>query len=326
MGFKTMEDEIQNQTIIEDIEEMVAEPVKKDYLLPASILLSAIIIAGAWVYTTGRKGSDIPRTAAIVANTEQAQRSVLEEAVLPSGGVVLPVRWGDLGIQLTSAGVIDREKLEALYTGRGGGLTEEMRNLLERGDNGNITITESNSGFLLNLLWALGLGTKNDILSMGEMADPWYGGAGNFASTGGWTIARGDPMSHYGRHPFVVLTPGEQEMVDRVSRNIYRPCCGNSVHFPDCNHGMAMLGLLELMASQGVSEDEMYKVALHVNAYWFPDTYLTIAQYLASRGTDWSGIDPREILGANYSSASGYQRILSQVTAPAKPSGGGCGV
>ena len=40
-----------------------------------------------------------------------------------------------------------------------------------------------------------------------------------------------------------------------------------------------MLGLLELMASQGLSEEEMYKYALIVNSYWFPDTYLAIAKY-----------------------------------------------
>ena len=29
--------------------------------------------------------------------------------------------------------------------------------------------------------------------------------------------------------------------------------------FSDCNHGMAMLGLMEFMASQGASEVEMMK-------------------------------------------------------------------
>lgn len=89
---------------------------------------------------------------------------------------------------------------------------------------------------------------------------------------------------------------------------------------------MAMLGLLELMASHGVSEEEIYRVALQVNAYWFPDTYLTIAQYLASKGIDWNNANLKEILGANYSSGSGYRQILSQVTAPTKKSSSGCGV
>jgi hypothetical protein len=161
------------------------------------------------------------------------------------------------------------------------------------------------------------------------MVNPQYGGAQNFASTGGWTAAKGDAMEHYSKHTFFTLTAEEQAMVDRVSRNIYRPCCGNSTHFPDCNHGMAMLGLLELMASQGVGEQDMYKTALAVNSYWFPDTYLTIATYMKSKGVEWKDVDSKEMLSANYSSNSGYQKIASQVTAPSNSqggNGGGCAV
>lgn len=316
-----MDNETQNQTI----EELVSEPAKRDYLLPASILISAIIIAGAWVYTSGLKISNAPQKTETSANTEKVQKSTIEEKVLPSEGVVLPVRWGDLGAKMISVGVIDGEKFEQLHANRGG-LDDETRNLLYGESNGSLKITSENSGMILNLLWALGLGAKNDILEKGEMSNPQYGGAGNFASTGGWTLAEGDAMNHYSRHPFIVLTPEQQQLVERVSKNIYRPCCNNPTHFPDCNHGMAMLGLFELMTSQGVSEEEMYKAALQVNAYWFPDTYLTIAQYLASKDIDWNNADPKEILGASYSSGSGYRQILSQVTAPAQKSSGGCGV
>ena len=158
------------------------------------------------------------------------------------------------------------------------------------------------------------------------MVDPRYGGAGKFASTGGWTLANGDPMKHYSAHALISLTPDQQKLVDEVSRNIYRPCCGNSTHFPDCNHGMAMLGLLELMASQGVSEGDMYKAALAVNSYWFPDTYLNIARYLESKDISWSKSDPKGILGSNFSSSAGYQAILKQIE-PATGTGGGssCG-
>ncbi|HEY4525513.1 MAG TPA: hypothetical protein VJL32_00245, partial [Candidatus Paceibacterota bacterium] len=123
------------------------------------------------------------------------------------------------------------------------------------------------------------------------------------------------------------LTSEQQALVDKVSRGIYRPCCGNSTHFPDCNHGMAMLGLLELMASQGVNEQDMYAAALAANSYWFPDTYITIATYMENKGVEWKNVNPQEVLGAYYSSASGYARIASQVTAPNSSQGGsGCGV
>ena len=184
----------------------------------------------------------------------------------------LPVIWNNLGKQLVETGVIDGERFKKLYIGE-----EEYDKLFNSNNLGKLEITRENAGLLLNLFWALGLAGKNEILEKGEMANPKYGGAGNFASTGGWTIAKGNAMDHYSSHKFFDLTPEQQALVDKVSRGIYRPCCGNSTHFPDCNHGMAMLGLLELMASQSVNEQDMWKVALAVNSYWFPDTYLTIA-------------------------------------------------
>ncbi|TSA45241.1 hypothetical protein D4R52_02835 [bacterium] len=249
--------------------------------------------------------------------------SNLEELVLPAEGVVLPVVWRDLGRQMTASGVINAAKFKDLYATRGG-LTQEMEKMLAEAGNDRIKITKKNSQVWLNLLWALGLGNKNEILDKGEMQNPQFGGAGNFASTGGWTLASGGAMQHYSAHNFIALDSAQQALVDEVSRGIYRPCCGNSTHFPDCNHGMAMLGLLELMASQNVSEQEMYKNALAVNSYWFPDNYLTIAKFLSRQGISWDRVDSAEILGAKYSSAQGYARILKSVS-PAPSSNPSCG-
>jgi len=249
------------------------------------------------------------------------------ESVLPSAGVELPISWGSMGKQMIESGVIDRVGFESIYAGRGG-LTKEDRDLLAGSESGRVVMTMQNSGYLLNLFWAFGLANKNPILEKGPMQDLEYGGAGRFASTGGWTLAKGNPMDHYSRHEMVKLTTEQQLLVEKVSKGIYRPCCGNSTYFPDCNHGMAMLGLLELMAANGVSEKEMYKVALQVNSYWFPDTYLTIDKYLRAKGANLESADPKEILGVDYSSAYGYANILSQVQAPEERSsgGGGCGV
>ncbi len=284
------------------------QPIKSNPL-PASILVSVLIIAGAVIYSGGQKSE-----------------SVQIAPIAGTAGGELPVRWGSLGEEMINAGVIDAEKLESLYASRGG-LTKEMEALLRGSNNGNLKITSENSGFILNLLWALCLGTKNQILEMGPMSDPRYKGAGNFASTGGWTMANGNAMDHYSKHAFIVLTPQQQELVERVSKNIFRPCCGNSTYFPDCNHGMAMLGLLELMASQGVSEKEMYQAALQVNVSWFPDTYSTIEKYLNNKGIDWAKADPKELLSASFSSLGGYRKILSEVQTPkTSTGGGGCGV
>lgn len=298
--------------------------LKKTYILSVSILMSSVIVAGAWLFTTDSKTVPQRNIDSTAVSQEQQPLSELEESVLPLGGVELPVVWGDLGEKLVSVGVIDANKFEAIYQQRGQ-FSEEYRKLLLDGGNGKLTINSSNSGYLLNLFWALGLASKNSILEKGEMSDPSYGGAGRFASTGGWTASVGNAMDHFSRHKFFNLTDEQQALVDKVSRGIFRPCCGNSTHFPDCNHGMAMLGLLELMASQDVSEQDMWKTALAVNSYWFPENYLTIASYMKSKGVDWKDVNPQEILGSAYSSNQGYVRISSQVTTPQLQQGGGNG-
>ena len=273
---------------------------------PAIIFSLLVVIAGSWIYLTGLK-----------TTTNTPPENLTD-------GFVLPVSWGNLGVRMVEAGVIDKEKLESLYVNRGG-IGEYEKKLFEGSDNGNLKMTSENSGFILNLLWALGIGNKNDILENGPMSDPRYGGADRFASTGGWTLADGSPMNHYSRHSFFVLTPEQQKLVEEVSKNVYRPCCDNPTHFPDCNHGMAMLGLLELMASQGISEEEMYKTALNVNSYWFPDNYLVISEYFKKRGIGLDRVGPKEILGAKYSSGSGYQKILAAVEPIRQQGGSSCG-
>ena len=237
--------------------------------------------------------------------------------------VKLPIKWSDLGKKLVDTGVIDNDK----FTQAMGSLSEDDKKLLEATNNGDIILNHSNSRLILNLLWAFGLSNKNDVLDKGEMRqDPSQ--TGNMASTGGWVISKGEPMSHYSMHNFVNLTADQQKMVEEMSQNIYRPCCNNSTHFPDCNHGMAMLGLLELMAANNVPQQEAYKVALSVNAIWFPQQYQEMAVYFKENGKDWNQIDAKEALSANYSSASGYRQMRSQIKSlPQAPKGGGgCGV
>ena len=303
-----------------------AKQLTKNHVLAASIFISAVILSSTWIYTAKLTAANLPQKSDAAVTPQAVQAPTLDEKVFPSAGVVLPVRWGNLGAQLVSAGAIDADRFKAIYEQRGA-FTDEYQNLLLGTNDGNLKITRENSGYLLNLFWALGLANKNLILDAGEMQSPSYGGAKNFASTGGWTMAKGNAMDHYSMHTFFNLTADQQALVDKISRGIYRPCCGNSVHFPDCNHGMAMLGLLELMASQGASESDMWKAALAVNSYWFPDNYLTIATYLQNNGVDWKDAPPQGILGANFSSAQGYAGIASQVVKPQQGSGGGgCGV
>ncbi len=296
-----------------------------------SIILVILLIATViFVYRIGFQGllakqNGTDSAAKIESNSGNSDLADLQEKVIPSQGIELPVKWGDLGKKMIDAGVIDKNKFEELYSQRNG-LSEADKKMIEAEGNGNIVINQGNSGLILNLLWALGLGNENRVLETGPMVDPQYGGAENFASTGGWTLAKGGIMNHYSKHQFVALTQEQQALVETVAKNIYRPCCGNSTYFPDCNHGMAMLGFLELAASQGFGENALYQMALVLNSYWFSDNYLTIAQYFENKGINWDKVGAKEVLGLNFSSASGYQKILTQVQPKSSGSGGSCGV
>lgn len=279
-----------------------------DYFLLVAILLAAIFASVALMFAVG---------------SNEVKKEVSQNEV-DATEFVLPVRWGDLGMKMLSVGLIDEGKFENIYKSQS--VYPEVMELLYSDKNENLVMTEENSAMLLNVLWALGLGNKNEILDSGPMNDKKYGGAGNFAATAGWTLAKGHPMDHYSRHPFMMLTPEQQALVERVSKGIYRPCCDGPTHFPDCNHGMAMLGLLELMASQGISEEEMYRVALRVNSFWFPDTYKTAELYFKSKGIEWNNVDPKEVLGKTFSSASGYRNIKKQILVPQNSGGGSCSV
>src|SRR3989344_1772542 len=286
----------------------------------------SIILLAVLVLTQVFEISMKPKRPATQVDVESGNIDIdsITENVLPRAGVTLPITWGDFGKQMIKDGVIDETKFRALFEG---GLTTNEEQMLTGNMDSPIVLNEQNSRYLLDLLWAFGLANKNDILDNGEMTDEQYGGAGNFASTGGWSLAKGAGIDHYSMHSYVVLDEKQQALVDQVSRGIFRPCCGNSTHFPDCNHGMAMLGLLELMAKNGVTAKEMYDVALKVNSFWFPQTYIDLATYFKEQGTDWANVDPKLALSAEYSSAQGYQQTRQLIKSLPKPQqgGGGCG-
>ncbi len=73
-------------------------------------------------------------------------------------------------------------------------------------------IDRQNSYFLLNFFWAAGLANKSRVLTEGEITRYGKDQIGNFASTGGWTLAKGDPMNFYAKGNLIPLTD-EQEKI-----------------------------------------------------------------------------------------------------------------
>lgn len=267
----------------------------------------------------------------------QTGGGVNSEAILaeinPKEGYEIKASYGNLGPQMLSLGVIDLQKFEDVYKQAGRPLTEEQLTILTKGSNDRIRINKENSYFLLNFFWALGLANKNTILTAGDMVKYGEGQVGSFASIGGWSLTQsGDPLEYYAQGNLISLTAKQQKLLEEVSGNIYRPCCNNPTSFPDCNHGMALLGVLELMASNGATEVEMYEAAKYLNAYWFPSNYYDLALYFKAReGKSFADIDAKTLLSKDYSSVTGWQNIknwLAQSGLQEKlpVSGGSCGV
>lgn len=247
--------------------------------------------------------------------------AAIAQQVNPPEGYTLPVKLGDLGSQLVAAGAIDYQKFVKVYADAGQPLTDEQIAILTEDRNQPIAIKSDNAYFLLNFFWAVGLTNQNTILTTGPMMTPsgppsQSGGyaqngqenIGNFASTGGWTIGSRSPIELYASTALFTFSAEQQRRLEEVAQNVFRPCCDNPTHFPDCNHGMAMLGLLELMASQNATVDERFTAAKHVNAFWYPQQSLEQAvAFKAAKGLDYSEVDARELTSAKFSSGTGFK-------------------
>lgn len=299
------------------------------FVVVAAFLSGLLISYAVWgLGAPVRAAAAAAPAASQVTAGDGADVSNILAQVNPPEGYPLGVQYADLGPRLIAAGVIDYQAFAAIYDSAGTPLTPAQSEALQRGSDTQIVITPQDAHFLLNLFWAVGLANKNPILTEGAMVQYGQGKVDQLASTGGWSIGSRPLKELYASLDLIPLTPAQQNRLEAVASVVYRPCCDNSTAFPDCNHGMAMLGLLEMMASQGASEDDMFRAAKYVNAYWFPQQALETAMYLkTARNIDFAQVDPRLLVGPGLSSGSGFARIHQALQAsgqlPQQPGQGG---
>jgi hypothetical protein len=266
-------------------------------------------------------------------STPSASYPLYDQAVahvLPKDGFRSRIALKDSILKLVEYGVIDRGKFFALY-GRRGPHPAEFAHVLTDPSDRAILLTAANAVHYVDLLWPVGLATH----MAANAKSPLYGSPVKYASTAGWTLGREKSgVVYFDKFPIVRLTPEQERRVVRIAKVAYRPCCDNSTFFQDCNHGSALLGLLQLGASQGLSEHELYREALAFNGFWFPDNYVQTALFFeVVRKTRWADVDPKLVLGYDYSALGPWQQnVAARVKAirgliPSAPSGGaGCGV
>jgi len=301
-------------------------------LVVASLMLSLLVSDQVWGRTPHLPIAEaqVPgvATKAREGSTKAPDVAALLQEVNPPEGHQLSVSYGDLGPRLLQSGAIDYDQFAAVYATAGNPLTQAQINILRQGSSESIVITPENAHFLLNFFWAVGLVNENSILTQGPLAQYAQGRIDGFASTGGWTLGSKPVTELFASMRLIELTPGQQDRVEEVASAVYRPCCDNPTLFPDCNHGMAMLGLLELMASQDASVDDMWTAAKYVNAYWFPAEAIETAIYLrANKDVDFSHANPRMVTGRQLSSGSGFGLLHAELESkgllPQSPDNGG---
>ena len=304
-------------------------------LLFITSLVFALLIGMMWQKINNLETGGVQVTSAKSAasgNVQQISKETqaIVKEVLPEN-YKLGVKFNDVVVKMVQLGAIDKDKFIKLYEDRSP-LTDAQKKLFESTSLDEIVINQENAQLLLNILWPLGISNKAKVLSDGTMGSAQYKDKiGSFASTGGWSLGKIEGGKLFNSMTLIQLTPDQENTVKEIANNIYRPCCGNNTSFPDCNHGAAMLGFIELAVSQGMSKDEIYKKALVLNSYWFPQNYVEIATYLKTqKGISWNKANPKDVLGENYSSNKGYavinKELQSEGVLPEIKSSGGCGV
>lgn len=271
-----------------------------------------------------------PTTTSSSANTGYKVYDEVVAKVLPAKGFQSKIALGNAIVKLVENGAIDKDKFEAIYKARGG-LPQEFRDVLTKSSDKPILLTAENANFYVNLLWPVGLSNYMESNKQSPVNGKNLFG---FASTGGWNLGKEkNGGAYFNKLKIVELTPEQEALATKVAQNTYRPCCGNSTFFQDCNHGSALLGLLEIGASQGLTENELYREALAFNSFWFPSNYIQTGLYFkAVKNIDWENVDPKVALGKDFSSGSGSAKISSEVAKipnliPPAPTGSGakCG-
>lgn len=250
--------------------------------------------------------------------------------VVPESGFQSRIALRDTVLQLVEYGVIDRGKFFALARQRGAP-PPELSTVLSEASDQPIRLTRDNAVDLVNLLWPIGLSNY----MAGNFSSPLNGDSlYTFASTGGWTLGAAENGGNYfNTFPIVSLNAAQEGRVIRLAESIYRPCCDNSTFFQDCNHGSALLGLLQLGVSQGLDDAALHREALAFNSFWFPDNYILTALYLkVFEDQDWQDADPVRILGFEFSALSSWRRNVEAPVStvsglvPPPQGGAGCGV
>ena len=320
--------------------------LKYSVALVVSLIIIAFVLM-AVLHTSSRSGavSKLINNAATYHNTTNTttrtlsgntiSTAILFAQVTPQTGYTLSFKWGGSIKKLVEAGAINVSNLTTILNNSHQPLTLSEKDILNGTYTGYIQFNSTNTEFVQIVLWGLGINNNNTIITKGPIinASTPYANSINanstlkqqlnqnitnqnitsqwvashyFASTGGY-----GPIGklQMGMLNVINLTPLEQGEMYDVATHSYRPCCDNPTAFPDCNHGAAALGLIELLASQGANQTQMFSAVQYFYQYQFPQQYAEIAAYFDSQGMNYSHVNSSTVMGFNFSSYSGFSNV-----------------
>ena len=310
----------------------------------ALILISVIVAAYVLTQNPLVSQTQTNKTHSTYHNTTNATKNlsgnainqaILYAQVTPQAGYTLPFKWGDSIRKLIQAGALNVSNLTIILNNSHQPLTFSEKEILNGTYSGYIQFNSTNTEFVQIVLWGLGINNNNTIITKGPIinASTPYANSINanstlkqqlnqnitnqnitsqwvashyFASTGGY-----GPIGklQMGMLNVINLTPLEQGEMYDVATHSYRPCCDNPTAFPDCNHGAAALGLIELLASQGANQTQMFSAVQYFYQYQFPQQFAEIAAYFDSQGMNYSQVNSSTVMGFNFSSYSGFSNV-----------------
>lgn len=196
-----------------------------------------------------------------------------------------------------------------VYARAGQPLSEEQRTILQSGSDALITMDHSNSYFLLNFFWALGLVNSNPLLvsrtlvangGSRSMAMP-LPVAGNLQSNQSTNYFRAPVWSRWMRF--------SKHAWKRQSRgSIARVATTPQVFRLQPWHGHARSTGSDGHARFDV--DEMLHAARMVNTYWFPSQSQELMLYYQGKhNIEFDDIPPREAVGNERFSSRGFVQV-----------------
>jgi hypothetical protein len=268
-------------------------------------VIGFLAIAPLWAWSRRAQAdsaADAPRVIELSPDDKRLLYDAVASKVARKTGYQSRIVLRDSVVRCVRHGVIDLGKFFALQRD-GERMPDDLSHVLSDPSDRPIRLTRENAGVYVNLLWAVGLANH----MVGNFSSPLMGDSlRSFASTAGWTLGdREEGADYFSKFPIVDLTPAQESLAIRVAKSTFRPCCDKSTFFQDCNHGSALYGLLQLGASQGLREADLYREAFAFNSFWFEHHYVRTALYFAvERGVVWRDADPKEVMGPKYSSLS----------------------